>query len=75
MIAGDDLDIEDDDEVMWNCGVCNLLVVDGLHCPTCGGCCPWGCGMDHDEDEDDEPDYLSGYDPDDEFGGALGGMP
>lgn len=48
-------DLDDDDEPLWNCG-CGMLVDGTLHCPACGACAPWGCGSDH-EDEDDPDDF------------------
>jgi hypothetical protein len=50
----DDILDDPDDTPLWNCG-CGLLVDGSLHCPDCGACAPWGCGMDHD-DEDEEWD-------------------
>lgn len=43
---------DDDDEILWSCDGCHLLIVDALHCPCCGTCAPWGCGMDHEADDD-----------------------
>jgi hypothetical protein len=54
------------EEIIWNCGVCYLLIVGNLHCNKCGSCCPWGCGFDH-EDESDEP--TDDCDLAEEFGG------
>lgn len=46
--AEPETDIEDP---LWSC--CGLLV-EGWHCPRCGGCVPWGCPFDHDHDEEKE---------------------
>jgi hypothetical protein len=51
-----------DDQPMWNCG-CGVRNDGALHCPACGSCAPWGCGMDHEEDEDgDEHEHEESYD-------------
>ncbi len=44
---------EEEDNCMWSC-VCGLLVDGQLHCPSCNSCCPWGCGIDHEEQEKQE---------------------
>lgn len=41
------------EETAWVCG-CGEFVDGDYHCGRCGGCQPWGCGMDHDEPEDDD---------------------
>lgn len=59
----EELTVEPDDDSceMWCCP-CGLLVDGTIHCPSCGACPPWGCGMDHEEEDSydiewDDHDY------------------
>ena len=61
--SDDDPILDDlDDPMVWFCG-CGEFVDDSIHCPRCGGCPPWGCGMDHDDEDDDSADPFEYFDP------------
>jgi hypothetical protein len=34
----------------WICDICDIVVLDGIHCPTCGSCPP-DCDFNHDKYE------------------------
>lgn len=45
-----------DEYLHWTCPRCRALVIEQLHCPDCGACCPWGCGEEgHEGKGEDEP--------------------